>query len=101
MKAGGLLCLVAAIILILPSCYEKEIMPEHEAGLPPHEKDIIVTPRGISAAYEPLGQVSASVERTSDAQKLCKELGEECKKMGGYLVINVKVGEAGEDPGEG
>ena len=77
---------------MLTSCYKKTI-PNSLEELPPQVKDIIVTPLDIPINYEVIGQVEVTKGRTTDIKGLYQELGNECSKMGGDMVINVKAGQ--------
>jgi hypothetical protein len=86
-----LMCASLLAVLILSSCYSKKTVPNALEELPPKVEDIIVTPLDIPVDYEIIGQVEVTKGRTTDIKGLYQELGNECSKMGGDMVINVKA----------
>lgn len=86
-----LICSSLLALLVLSSCYSKKNVPYALEELPPQVEDIIVTPLDIPVEYEVIGQVEVTKGRTTDIKGLYQELGNECSKMGGDMVINVKA----------
>jgi len=86
-----LICTSLLAVLLLSSCYSKKTVSNALEELPPRVEDIIVTPLDIPVDYEVIGQVEVTKGRTTDIKGLYQELGNECSKMGGDMVINVKA----------
>jgi hypothetical protein len=97
MQGKGLHWLVLAVTLALLACHSVGGPRYYEEGVPPKDKDVTVTPLGISVNHEILGRVSVSREEFSNIQDVYKGLSDECKKMGGDMVINVRSGKGAED----
>jgi len=96
-----LMCTSLLAVLILSSCYSKKTVPNALEELPPRVEDIIVTPLDIPVDYEVIGQVEVTKGRTTDIKGLYQELGSECSKMGGDMVINVKASQETGDTRRG
>ena len=90
---GKLICISLLAVLLVSSCYSRKTVPSNLEELPPQVKDIIVTPLDIPVDYEVIGQVEVTKGRTTDIKGLYQELGNECSKMGGDMVINVQAGQ--------
>ena len=90
---GKLICISLLPVLLLSSCYGKKTVHSGLEELPPQVKDVIVTPLDIPVDYEVIGQVEVTKGRTADIKGLYQELGNECSKMGGDMVINVQAGQ--------
>lgn len=88
---GKLICSSLLAVLVLSSCYSTKTVPNALEELPPTVKDIIVTPLDIPVDYEVIGHVEVTKGMTTDIKGLYQELGNECSKMGGDMVINVKA----------
>ena len=85
-------------VLVFCSCSSIRTIPYQLEELPPQDKDVLVTPLDIPVDYEVVGQaVVSKEERSSDIKGLYKELGDECRKMGGDMVINVQAGQEEDD----
>jgi hypothetical protein len=89
-----LICSSLLAVLVLSSCYSQKTAPNALEELPSMGKDIIVTPLDIPVDYEVIGQVEVTKGKTTDIKGLYRELANECSKMGGDMVINVKAGQA-------
>lgn len=87
-----LMCAGFLTFLVVSSCYNKTV-PDALEEFPPEVKDVIVTPLDIPVDYEVIGQVEVTKGRTADIKGLYQELGDECSKRGGDMVINVQAGQ--------
>jgi len=96
-RYGGLLA-----VILLASCYGTRTVPYKSEEMLTQDKDVLVTPLDIPIDYEVVGQVTVTKEkRSSDIKGLYKELGGECRKMGGDMVINVQASQEVEDTRKG
>lgn len=55
-------------------------------------RNVLITPQNPTVPYEVVGQVEISGKEASNLDALYQSLGDECRKMGGDLVINVTTG---------
>jgi len=85
-------------LCILASCHRSKITPiAQETRSSSYTQDIIITPNSIPGDYEIIGQVEVAGGRSGNIQGLYKKLGDQCRGMGGDMVINVKAGQDIED----
>jgi len=85
-------------LCITASCQRNKIIPVvQETQSSFYNQDIIITPNSIPGDYEIIGQVEVAGGRSANIQGLYKKLGDQCKGMGGDMVINVQAGQEIED----
>jgi hypothetical protein len=96
MKNGIYVLLIG--LCIITSCQRNKIIPvAQEPQAPSYTQDIIVTPNSIPGDYEIVGRVEVSGGRSANVQGLYKKLGDQCRALGGDMVINVEAGQGVED----
>jgi len=85
-------------LCILTSCHRSKIIPKaQETRSSSYTQDIIITPNNIPGDYEIIGQVEVAGGRSGNIRGLYKRLGDQCREMGGDMVINVRAGQDIED----
>jgi hypothetical protein len=78
---------------------ERKIVPAASPmprTLPP--QNVLLTPQNPTVPYEVVGQVEISGKEAASLDALYQNLGDECRKMGGDMVINVTTGAERQSP---
>lgn len=92
------ICIILIGLCITISCQRKKIIPVvQETQRSSYTQDIIITPNSIPGDYEIVGHVEVAGGRSADIRGLYKKLGDQCRGMGGDMVINVTAGQGVED----
>lgn len=80
--------------LALISCEQQRKITPEASPMPmaPPPQNVLITPQNPTVPYEVVGQVEISGKEASDQDSLYQTLGDECRKMGGDMVINVTTG---------